>query len=224
MAIPLEQRLGAQRAITRLLLDGLPCLQGMVVGGYWPFKAEFDPRPAMHCLRRSGATLALPEVVEKDAPLQFREWWPGAPMRPGVLGLPVPDGTQRLTPQALLIPPLGFDAMGYRLGLGGGYFDRTLAAMDPQPLKIGVGFELSRLQTIHPQPHDVPMDFIVTEAGIHRVGADGLARVDGPRFDDVSAAPSDSPLSVPLLRPDAAADASSAPAAACPSTAARCRR
>jgi 5-formyltetrahydrofolate cyclo-ligase len=66
------------------------------------------------------------------------------------------------------------------LGYGGGYFDRTLAALTPQPLKIGVAYELSRMPTIRPQAHDVPMDFIVTEAGIHHVGADGLERVDGP--------------------------------------------
>ena len=62
-----------------------------------------------------------------------------------------------------LAPLVGFDSCGYRLGYGGGYYDRTLAAATPKPLAIGVGFELSRLDTIHPQPHDVPMDFIVTE-------------------------------------------------------------
>jgi 5,10-methenyltetrahydrofolate synthetase len=87
-------------------------------------------------------------------------------------------GTQAVTPGALLIPPIGFDAQGYRLGYGGGYFDRTLASLDPQPLKIGVAFELSRIETIRPQPHDIPMDFIVTEAGIHRVGPGGLQRVE----------------------------------------------
>jgi hypothetical protein len=81
-------------------------------------------------------------------------------------------------PQALLIPPVGFDSQGYRLGYGGGYFDRTLAAMIPQPLKIGLAFELSRIPTIHPQPHDVPMDFIVTEVGIHCVNERGLERID----------------------------------------------
>ena len=73
---------------------------------------------------------------------------------------------------------MGFDSKGYRLGYGGGYFDRTLAVMQPQPLKIGVAFELSRIPTIRPQPHDVPMDLIVTEAGIHCVRENGLERVD----------------------------------------------
>lgn len=98
-------------------------------------------------------------------------------MTKGVFDLPVPDGTEVVRPEALLIPPVGFDAQGYRLGYGGGYFDRTLAAMVPQPLKIGVAFELSRIPTIYPQPHDVPMDFIVTEAGVHHASKHGLEHV-----------------------------------------------
>ncbi len=174
VAVPALQRQQWNQAITRLLVEELPILQWMVVGCYWPYQGEFDPRFAIRRLRSCGARVALPAVVQKNAPLEFREWWPGAPMTRGVLDLPVPDGTELLTPQALLIPPVGFDAKGYRLGYGAGYFDRTLAAMNPQPLKIGVGFELSRVPTIHPQPHDVAMDFVVTEAGVHCVSDDGL--------------------------------------------------
>jgi hypothetical protein len=76
---------------------------------------------------------------------------------------------------------VGFGSQGYRLGYGGGYFDRTLAEMTPQPLKIGVAFEVSRMPTIHPQPHDVPMDFIVTERGIHHVTKTGLVCIDDLR-------------------------------------------
>jgi 5-formyltetrahydrofolate cyclo-ligase len=172
------QRKEWDAAITRMLVEAFPLLQQMTVGFYWPFKSEFDPRFAIHHWRVRGARAALPLVVEKFAPLQFREWWPGAPMTTGVYDLPFPDGTAVVTPQALLIPPVGFDAHGFRLGYGGGYFDRTLATMIPQPLKIGVAYELSRMPTVRPQPHDVPMDFIVTEAGVHHVGAEGLALVD----------------------------------------------
>ena len=115
----------------------------------------------------------------RDTPLVFREWWPGVAMTPGVFDLPVPDDTNVVQPHALLIPPVGFDAHGFRLGYGGGFFDRTLAACTVQPLKIGVGFELSRLPTIQPQSFDVPMDFIVTEAGIHVV-EDGLRLITAP--------------------------------------------
>jgi 5-formyltetrahydrofolate cyclo-ligase len=171
VAVPPDVRRAWNEAITRFLVEGFPLLRTMTIGCYWPFKSEFDPRHAIRAFREKGARAALPEVLRKDAPLQFREWWAGAPMTTGrVFDLPVPDGTEIVTPDAVLVPPVGFDSRGYRLGYGGGFFDRTLAAMTPQPLKIGVGFELSRIATIHPQPHDIPMDFIVTEAGIHRVG------------------------------------------------------
>jgi 5,10-methenyltetrahydrofolate synthetase len=163
--------------IERLLLEAFPALRTSVVGFYWPFQGEFDPRSAIRRLREQGARAALPVVAQKAAPLEFREWWPGAPMARGVFDLPVPDGTEVLRPEALLIPPVGFDTQGYRLGYGGGYFDRTLAAAVPQPLKIGVGFELSRMPTIRPQPHDMPMDFIVTESGVHCVTRNGLEPV-----------------------------------------------
>jgi 5-formyltetrahydrofolate cyclo-ligase len=171
------QRLAWNDAITSLLAASFPMLQSMTVGFYWPYRGEFDARFAIRRLRESGARVALPVVLQKGAPLEFREWWPGVPMTKGVFDLPIPMGTDVVTPGALLIPPIGFDSHGYRLGYGGGYFDRTLAAMTPQPLKIGVAFELSRIPTIQPQPHDVPMDFIATEAGVHYVGEGGLERV-----------------------------------------------
>jgi 5-formyltetrahydrofolate cyclo-ligase len=178
--IAASQRRELDATITRLLTEAFPLFQHMTVGFYWPFKREFDPRFAIHQWRERGARAALPLVVEKFAPLQFREWWPSAPMTTGVYDLPIPDGTAVVTPQALLIPPVGFDAQGYRLGYGGGYFDRTLAALTPQPLKIGVAHELSRMATIRPQAHDVPMDFMITEAGVHHVGARELALVENP--------------------------------------------
>ena len=166
--------------ITALLLQGFPLMRGSILGFYWPFKGEFDPRFAIYSLRQAGARVALPVVLQKNAPLEYREWWPGVASSKGVFDLPIPHGTEVLQPQVVLIPPVGFDAQGHRLGYGGGYFDRTLAAMSPQPLKIAVGFELSRMATIQPQWHDVAMDFVVTEAGIHRVGENGLERVIGP--------------------------------------------
>ena len=112
---------------------------------------------------------ALPEVQGKGRPLQFRQWWPGVAMVPGALGIPAPVDTDLVVPDAAFVPLVGFDGAGYRLGYGGGYFDRTLAALARKPLTVGVGTEAARLPTIHPQPHDVPMDFIVTEAGVHAV-------------------------------------------------------
>lgn len=179
MAVPADQRRRWGKAITNLLLGRFPVLKQSVVGFYWPFKGEFDPRFAIHELRAAGARVALPVVLQKNAPLEFRAWWPGVATSMGVFDLPVPDGTDVLRPTALLIPPVGFDTLGYRLGYGGGYFDRTLAVMQPAPLKIAVGFELSRIATIRPQPHDIAMDFVVTEAGVYRATAHGLVLTNG---------------------------------------------
>ena len=166
--------------MTGLLVSGFPMLSRMTVSLYWPFQGEFDPRYAMRQFREGGAVAALPVVIEKRAPLQFREWWPGVATSKGVFDLPVPEGTRVVVPQASLIPPVGFDARGYRLGYGGGYFDRTLATITPQPLKIGVAFELSRLETIYPQPYDIPLDFIVTERCIYHNAPTGLEPVAEP--------------------------------------------
>jgi 5,10-methenyltetrahydrofolate synthetase len=179
-AVAPAQRRQWDQAITQSLVEKFALLQRLIVGCYWPYRGEFDPRFVMRHLRHAGARVALPVVVQKHTPLQFREWWPGAPTVDGALGLPAPDGTDVLMPQALLMPPVGFDAQGHRLGYGGGYFDRTLSAMNPQPLKIGVGYEISRMQTIRPQAHDVAMDFIVTEAGVHGPDEHGLTRIDDP--------------------------------------------
>ena len=172
-----QERRTWNRAIEHWLARGFSALSYGAAGAYWPYRGEFDPRPTMRLLVRCGVRIGLPAVVARNAPLEFREWRPGVETRPGALDIPVPVATRIVSPDALLIPLVGFDAAGYRLGYGGGYFDRTLGAMTPQPLKIGVGFELSRIPTIRPQWHDVPMDFILTEAGIGWVSRAGLIRV-----------------------------------------------
>lgn len=164
--------------ITALLIEGFPMLAGTVVGFCWPFRGEFDARFAMRYWRERGTVTALPEVVAPGSPLRFRAWRPGVPMARGVYGIPFPDGTAIVLPDAVLAPMNGFDGQGYRLGYGGGYFDRTLAALDPAPLAIGVSFDALRLPTIFPQPHDVPMDFVVTEAGIHAMAGGLLVPLD----------------------------------------------
>ena len=156
--------------ITASLESGFAIPSGTVIGFCWPYRGEFDSRFAVRYWCARGAIAALPEVVEKARPLRFRKWWPGAPMTPGVYGIPAPDGTEVLLPDAAVVPMNGFDEQGYRLGYGGGYFDRTLAAHDRRVLAVGVSYEALRMPTIHPQPHDIPMDFVVTEAGIYRAG------------------------------------------------------
>ncbi|HEY2678533.1 MAG TPA: 5-formyltetrahydrofolate cyclo-ligase [Steroidobacteraceae bacterium] len=174
LAAPAADHARWSAQIEASLRSGFSALERMTVGFCWPFQGEFDARPFVTHLRQRGARTVLPAVVAKGQPLEFREWWPGVKMTNGVYDLPVPDGTSVLTPDALLIPALGIGAHGDRLGYGGGYFDRTLAALRPKPLAVGLAFELSRIATILPQPHDVFMDFVVTEAAIEAAAAQGL--------------------------------------------------
>jgi 5-formyltetrahydrofolate cyclo-ligase len=167
LAMPAAARSAHSAAIKAALLQTLPSAPGKLIGFYWPFKGEYDPRPLARCLHTKGVRLALPIVVEKAKPLIFREWWPGAPMTPGIWNIPVPAAGAPVVPDVLLVPLVGFDGQNYRVGYGGGYYDRTLATMPARPRTVGVGFELSRIATIHPQSHDIPMDIIVTE---HRAG------------------------------------------------------
>lgn len=139
-----------------------------ILGVYWPFQAEFDPRPLIDWLVARGSAVALPAVVDKKGPLEYRSWRPGEPLVDGVWNIPVPEKRDLVIPHAVLAPVVGFDRQCYRLGYGGGYFDRTLAALSPRPLAIGVGFELSLIETIYPQPFDIPMDVVVTEVQIRR--------------------------------------------------------
>ena len=142
----------------------------------WPFKNEYDPRFLAHRLRDQGAKTALPVVVAARRPLIFRLWKPGDELARGVYDIPYPAAGDPVVPDAALVPMNGFDEGGYRLGYGGGFFDRTLAsarASDPKAMvAIGVTYELARMPTIHPQSYDIPMDYVVTERGVYQ-------RIDG---------------------------------------------
>ncbi|MDF1586141.1 5-formyltetrahydrofolate cyclo-ligase [Marinimicrococcus flavescens] len=162
------ERQRCQRRIEELIGTQFPGLAGALLGFYWPFRGEIGVHGLVRGLIGQGARAALPVVVEKKRPLEFWAWHPGAALARGIWDIPVPAERRPVQPSVLLVPLVGFDARGYRLGHGGGYYDRTLAAMAPRPFTIGVGHELARLPTIHPQPHDIPMDAIVTEAGVMR--------------------------------------------------------
>ena len=184
VAVPLSHRRRQDLRITDMLLFGFHPLAGLSIGFYWPKQGEFDPRPAVLRWRERGSPLALPVVVRKAALLRFLEWWPGIETRPGIFDLPIPQGSRAIVPDVVLMPPVGFDERGYRLGYGGAYFDRTLARRAPQPLKIGVAREVSRVETILPQAHDVRMDFVVTEQGIYEAAPSGLRLVE--RIEDAA--------------------------------------
>ena len=169
-ALPVATREAVARAIAdaldALLARRFPDLTARVVSCYWPIKAEFDLRFWMEALDARGARVALPVVDTRAAPLVFRAWAPGAAMERGRWNIPVPTAdAERLTPDITIAPLVGWDGAGYRLGYGGGYFDRTLAATRPRPFVIGVGLQAARLKTIFPQPHDIAMNAIVTEDG-----------------------------------------------------------
>ncbi|MFD1109766.1 5-formyltetrahydrofolate cyclo-ligase [Pseudoroseomonas ludipueritiae] len=166
LALPAASRAAHSKAMTAALEQALSSCPGSLIGFYWPFKGEYDPRALVRALHARGKRLALPVVVQKAAPMIFRAWWPGSPMAHGIWNIPVPAAGEPVTPDILLVPLVGFDRRRFRLGYGGGYYDRTLAALPAKPRAIGIGFELSRIATIHPQPHDIPMDLIVTEAGL----------------------------------------------------------
>lgn len=154
------------RALDEVLAVHLPDPRGRVIAGYWPIRSEPDLRPWLARLHERGAIPALPEVVRPASPLVFRPWHPGAAMRRGHWNIPVPASAETVAPEVVLAPLVGWDGAGYRLGYGGGYFDRTLAALLPRPFTIGIGFQSARLATIYPQPHDIALDAVVTEAGI----------------------------------------------------------
>lgn len=132
-------------------------------------RGEADCLPLAVALSAAGWSLSMPAVERPDAPMHFRRWHPDAPMGVDPHGIPVPATAQCAPPDILLLPVVAFDAAGYRLGYGGGYFDRTLAALAAQgvrPLTIGVGFDLARVASIRPAAHDIPLDRIVTESGL----------------------------------------------------------
>jgi len=175
LAVPAGQLHAWRLAIDRHLQYGFPGLAKGVVAFCWPIRNEYDARHLLHRLREQGAVAALPVVVAPRAPLVFREWHPGARMSLGKLDIPYPETGAELVPDTVLLPMNGFDGAGYRLGYGGGFFDRTLEALKQhRPAVIGVAFELAAIETIRPQPWDIPVDYVVTERGVYR-------RSDGQR-------------------------------------------
>lgn len=170
LSVAERKEIGAALAghLRQVLQDHFGGAQGNVFSAYWPIKGEPDLRPLMAELHQAGVTVALPLVETRAAPLIFRRWTPETRMVRGDWNIPVPPPDAHVvTPDIALAPLVGWTADGYRLGYGGGYFDRTLAALAPKPFVIGIGFQSAPLKTIYPQPHDIPLDLILTETGLH---------------------------------------------------------
>lgn len=159
-----ERRARGERAKARLT-ENVDLRRFGTLGLYWPVRGEIDLRDlgAEHLKR--GGRVALPVVVTKSAPVEFWSWEPHMPMSRGIWNIPIPGEREALAPDALIVPLVGWDAQRFRLGYGGGYYDRTIAAAAVRPYRVGIGYDEARLETIFPQPHDIPMDLIVTDGG-----------------------------------------------------------
>ena len=194
-----EQLIAARAALApavleawRQRIDGFlelsfPGLASCRLAFCWPVKGEHDARHFARTMRARGALTALPVVVAPRAPLKFREWHPGVELAKGPLDIPYPVNSPEMTPNAVLLPMNGWDAQGYRLGYGGGFFDRTLAGLAKKPVVIGISYELARLETIYPQSWDIPMDYVVTERGVYRRDPEGLVFLGQPQDGEPSA-------------------------------------
>ena len=158
-----------QGQAAELLADVLAAHRGVVLAGYMPMRTEIDPMPAMAA--HQGA-VGVPVIVGPAQPLRFREWSPGCAMVAGDFGALVPKDGGWLEPTVLIVPLLAFDARGYRLGYGGGYYDRTLEGVRARHKVLAVGFAFAA-QEVAEVPIDATdqrLDMIVTEQGIRRFG------------------------------------------------------
>lgn len=169
MALPAHTHAQASRHI-------LDCLQAFLLP--WPrgviafcaaLRGEVDCQPLIETLLAGGWQAAMPVVIDRAFPMVFRPWTPDAAMTVDPHGIPVPDTTESVVPDIVLLPLVAFDQAGYRLGYGGGYFDRTLAAASPRPLAVGVGFACCEVDDICPENHDMRLDFVVTEHGLRQI-------------------------------------------------------
>jgi 5-formyltetrahydrofolate cyclo-ligase len=159
-----DRRAAQASAIASALTPLIPDAPGAIVSVYWPIKAEPDLRPWMQAMWGRGMRVALPVAIALGQPLMFREWRPNTRMARGLWNIPYPAEGAEVAPTVVLAPVVGFDNDCFRLGYGGGFFDRTLARLPTKPLVIGVGHRDALIPTIYPQPHDIPMDWIVTGA------------------------------------------------------------
>lgn len=161
--LTLEERKRRAESLKEQLRGAVELRRYPALGFYWPIRGELDLRDVARRHVEAGGIAALPVVVAKNAPVEFWQWTHGAPMQRGLWNIPIPAERHVVAPDALLIPLVGYDAAGYRLGYGGGYYDRTLAMRVPNAFRVGVGYDDTELATIYPQSHDVPMQVIVTD-------------------------------------------------------------
>ena len=166
-----HKRADLLQQVMRIWLVGRP---DAVIGAYWPIKGEFDPLPALHRWKEDGELLdepqmrriGLPVVDKLHRTLKFHAWFPGCPMEEDAYGIPKPKDTEVIVPTLLFVPCVGYGAGGVRLGYGGGFYDRTLAELQPKPYTVGLGYACGFVPELDPEPHDVPLDAILTDLGV----------------------------------------------------------
>lgn len=168
-AISLEQRRVWSAQIDVHLKHLLGQLAPHLVGACWPWRAEHDMRPLCGWLRSQGVTTALPKVMGIGQPLQWRAWDEATALIADRVGLMYPAEGDPVFPDLLLIPGNAFDDYGFRLGYGAGFFDISLAQAKPRPTAVGVGYAISRVPDLQAQPHDMAMDWLVTERGVEPI-------------------------------------------------------
>lgn len=162
----MEDRADRERVLINRIARWLRTMPVTRLAFFWPVRGEPDLVQmvtgwlAEDTARQAGLPIVVGDVLE------FAPWTRATPMEPGAYGIQVPASKQRMKPQLLLIPCLGIDENRYRLGYGGGYYDRTLARAAVRPVAVGIGFDCSRVRSIKPQPHDIRLDLAVTEKGV----------------------------------------------------------
>ena len=158
-----------QRAVhlQEVLRVWLVARQERTIGAYWAIKGEFDALPALYRWSEADERrrIGLPVMDRETKQLRFHVWYPGCPMEEDAYGIPKPKDTEEFAPQLLLVPCVGFGPGGLRLGYGGGFYDRTLAALQPRPITVGVGYAHGFVPWLQAESHDVPLDAMLTEDG-----------------------------------------------------------
>ena len=192
----LPDRLRSADFLQRVMRIWLVGRSDVAIGAYWPIKGEFDPLPALYRWQedailsqnlqsnqalapesraqlatesiagRSPRKIGLPVVDKLHKTLTFHAWYPGCPMEEDAYGIPKPKDTEVIVPTLLFVPCVGYGPGGFRLGYGGGFYDRTLATLQPRPLTVGLGYSHGWLPDLEAEPHDVPLDAILNDKGV----------------------------------------------------------
>ncbi|WP_045476788.1 5-formyltetrahydrofolate cyclo-ligase [Serpentinimonas barnesii] len=172
----LGDRLARNEALQRVMRVWLVDRPDTAIGAYWPIKGEFDPLPALFRWQEAGREadalgasrerkIGLPVIDKSNKTLSFHRWYPGCPMEEDAYDIPKPKGTERIEPTLLFVPCVGYGPGGYRLGYGGGFYDRTLAQLQPRPYTVGLAYTQGFLPDLEPEPHDWPLDAILNDNG-----------------------------------------------------------